>query len=68
MNSSLFKSIMVKNNDTQKELAIFLGISLSNLNEKINGKKASFRQNEILAIKQRYALTADDVDNVFFAC
>lgn len=67
MNPSLFKSYIVRNNDSQARLAEALGISLSNLNEKINGKAASFRQNEIMAIKRRYGMSADEVDRVFFA-
>lgn len=66
MNTSLFKSLMARNNDTQAELAKALGISLSNLNAKINGKAASFRQNEITAITKRYGLTADVIMEVFF--
>lgn len=67
MNKKLFKAILVKNGDTQKELAAALGISLSNLNAKINSTGASFRQTEILAIKTRYHMTADEVDAIFFA-
>ena len=67
MNSALLKSYMVKFKDTQQDLADFLGISLSNLNAKVNGNGSDFRQNEIRAIKERYALTAADVDEIFFA-
>lgn len=67
MNSALLKSHMVKNGDTQTALAEALGISLSNLNAKINGNGTDFRQSEIDAIKRRYHLTADDVDAIFFA-
>lgn len=67
MNAALLKSIIVKNNDTQERLAKYLGISLSNLNAKINGKTASFRQSEISAIKNRYSLAAEEVDSIFFA-
>ena len=67
MNSALLKSIMVKNGDNQAVLAEFLGISLSNLNAKINGNGTDFRQNEITAIKDRYHMTAEEVDAVFFA-
>lgn len=66
MNKSLFKSVIVKNNDTQANLAHFLGISLSTLSSKINGS-SSFRQNEISAIKARYNLTPGEVDSIFFA-
>jgi len=66
MNASLMKSYIVKNNDTQKMLAASLGIALTTLNARINGK-SSFRQSEIAAIKSRYNMTADEVDAVFFA-
>ena len=67
MNSALLKSYMVKFKDTQQDLADFLDISLSNLNAKVNGNGSDFRQNEIRAIKERYALTAAEVDEIFFA-
>lgn len=67
MNAKLMKSEIVKHGDTQTDLAKYLGISVSNLNEKIHGKSTSFRQNEISAIKERYNLSADDVDCIFFA-
>lgn len=66
MNSELMKSYIVRNGDNQSKLSDALGISLSNLNAKINGKSASFRQNEIIAIKDRYGLTAEEVDSIFF--
>lgn len=66
MNTNRLKAKIVENGDTQTNLATALGISLSNLNDKINGK-ADFRQNEIAAIKSRYQLTADDVDAIFFS-
>lgn len=67
MNKKLLNSFMAKNGDTQERLADALGISLSNLNAKMNSKGASFRQTEIMAIKNRYGLTADDVDGIFFS-
>lgn len=67
MNSRLLKRIIALNDDTQERLADALGISLSNLNAKINGTGASFRQTEIAAIKSRYHMSAKDVDAVFFA-
>lgn len=65
MDSALLKSYIVKNHDTQAMLATALGISASNLNEKINGK-ADFRQNEIGVIKNRYNLSAKEIDAIFF--
>lgn len=67
MNSNLLKSIIKLHRDTQEKLSEALGISLSNLNDKINGKKASFRQTEIMAIKERYNLTAKEIEEIFFA-
>lgn len=67
MNKELLKAFLIKNGDTQQKLAAALGISLSNLNAKINSTGTSFRQNEIIAIKRRYHMTAEEVDAVFFA-
>lgn len=66
MNTSLLKSYIVRHNDTQTSLAKYLGISLSTLNAKINGS-VDFRQNEIMAIKKCYDLSASEVDRIFFA-
>ena len=65
MNTQLLKSKMVEFGDTQAQLAQAIGISASNLNDKINGK-VSFRQSDIAAIRNRYHLSADDVDLIFF--
>ena len=65
MNSDLLKGKIREFGDTQGRLAVVLGISKSNLSDKINGK-SSFRQNEIFLIKERYSLTANDVDRIFF--
>lgn len=67
MNKSLFRSFMVKFGDTQETLANAMGISLSRLNAKINSNGAEFTQSEILFIKQRYKLSASNVDAIFFA-
>ncbi len=66
MNSQLLKSKMVEFGDTQADLAAAIGISASNLNDKINGK-VSFRQSDIAAIRRRYHLTAEEVDLIFFS-
>lgn len=65
MNKQLLKAKMAEYGDTQAQLAAAIGISASNLNEKINGK-VSFRQNEIAAIRRRYDLSAQEVDLIFF--
>ena len=65
MNEKELKAKIVAFGDTQARLADAIGISASNLNDKINGK-AQFRQNDIATIKERYHLTAEDVDRIFF--
>ena len=66
MNKQLLKAKIVEHGDTQAQLAAAIGISASNLNDKINGK-VSFRQNEIAAIRNRYNLSAQEVDHIFFS-
>lgn len=66
MNTQLLKSKIIENGETQAQLAQAIGMSASNLNDKINGKVA-FRQNDIAAIRQHYHLSAEDVDLIFFA-
>lgn len=66
MNKQLLKAHIVKNCDTQSELAKALGITLSRLSERINGRGTEFRQSEILLIKNRYNLTDEDVAAIFF--
>ena len=66
MNSKLFRSIMLLNGDTNKTLAEFLNISEASVSNKINEKGTEFRQGEIAAIKEKYNLTAEQVDEIFF--
>ena len=67
-NIQLFKCEMIINLDTQATLADYIGISLATLNDKLHGRRgAGFTQSEIMAIKKRYALTAEDIDAIFFA-
>lgn len=66
MDEKLLRSAMVKHGDTQSDLAEAMGISLSRLNAKINNNGAEFKQTEIMFIKQRYKLTAKEVNEIFF--
>lgn len=66
MNTQLLKSKIIENGETQAQLAQAIGMSASNLNDKINGKVA-FRQNDIAAIRKHYHLSPEDVDLIFFA-
>lgn len=68
LNKNFLISKMKLFGDTQESLAKALGISLTRLNEKINETDgAEFWQHEIVAIKIRYNLTPDEVDQIFFA-
>ena len=67
MNKNLLKSVIVAHGDSLRELADYLGITASTLSKKINEKhKAGFNQPEIMMIKKRYCLSADEVDAIFF--
>lgn len=65
MNKAMMVSKMKLHEDTGNSLAQFLNIAHSTLSLKINGK-ADFTQREITLIKERYNLTADEVDGIFF--
>ena len=65
VNKKLLSSKMALFGDTQQELANALGVSISSLNAKINDK-SMFNADEITKIKERYHLTPDDVDLIFF--
>lgn len=67
MNKKKFLSIMALYGDTQSTLAEAIGISLSAINYKINEKGSSFTQPEILKIKHRYKLSAEEIDEIFFS-
>ena len=66
MNAKLFRSIMVLNNDTNKSLAEFLNLSEQTVCNKINENGTEFKQGEIVKIKKRYNLTAEQVMAIFF--
>lgn len=68
MNKNLLRSKMVLFGDTNETLAAALGISAQRLSAKINTTGgAEFTQGEIHAIKARYNLTLQELDDIFFA-
>ena len=68
MNSKLFKAYMTNYGDTLATLAEAMGLSPSRLSQKINeADGASFWQNEIAFIIQRYSLSPDEAFQIFFA-
>ncbi len=66
MNGTLLRSIMVLNEDTNKSLADYLGISEKSVSDKINERGTEFRQGEITAIIRKYSLSDEQVRNIFF--
>ena len=68
MNKRKLNAIMQLYGESQQDLAQFLQMSLSRLNAKINEYRgAQFRQNELAAIQEHYKLTAEEVNEIFFA-
>lgn len=64
----MFVSKMKLFGDTQEILATALGISLSRLNAKINETDgAEFKQSEMRFFRDRWHLTPEEVDQIFFA-
>lgn len=67
MNKQIFESKMKLFGDTNFTLAKAIGISPQSLSSKKNGTNGKeFTQSEILEIKKRYFLTAEETDNIFF--
>lgn len=67
MNKNLLRSIMLLNGDTNVDLADALGVSTQSISDKINERGTEFKQGEIAKIKDRYNLTAEQVESIFFA-
>lgn len=66
MNGLKLRSIMVMHGHTNKDLAELLGISEQSVSNKINERGTEFRQGEIAKIKEKYNLTAEQVEDIFF--
>lgn len=67
MNKEKLRSIIALNGETQNILSIFIGITPQSFSGKINERKgAEFTQSEIKLIKDRYNLTAEEVNEIFF--
>jgi DNA-binding transcriptional regulator YiaG len=58
---------MALHGDTNKDLAELLGITEQSVSAKINESNTEFKQGEIAKIRDRYGLTADQVEAIFFA-
>lgn len=67
MNKNELRSIMVLHGDTIRDLAEYLGKTPQSVSDKINERGTEFKQGEIAAIRDRYNLTAEQVESIFFA-
>ena len=65
MNSREMKAAMKLNDDTQEKLAEALGLPISGINARINGR-TDFRASEICVIRKRYNLSNEETARIFF--
>ena len=65
LNVQLLKSKMTLYNDTQEDLAEYLGMTRNTLLSRLN-EKSYFTNKEIYLIKIRYKLTDEEVILIFF--
>lgn len=62
------EALMKLNGDNGNTLAAYLGMARSTFSAKLNETNgAQFTQGEIMAIKEKYQLTAEQVDSIFFS-
>jgi hypothetical protein len=67
MNARKLKSVMMLHGDSGRSLSDYLGISEATFSTKINRYRgAEFTQREIQAIKDKYSLTPEEIDSIFF--
>lgn len=67
MNANKLRAMMALHGDTGKVLSGVLNITQSRFSAKLTGRGgAQFTQGEIQAIKDRYDLTPEQVDDIFF--
>lgn len=66
MNKTKLKSVMALYGDTNKDLADELGLTEQSVSCKINENGTEFKQGEIKRIKNRYNLSPEEVDAIFF--
>lgn len=68
MNKNELVSKMKKHGDRNEDLAKYIGVSPQRFSAKLNGTGgAEFTQGEIQKVKEKYNLTSEEVDAIFFA-
>lgn len=65
MNKAKLKAVIARNGENQEQLSEAMGMALSALNERINGKR-EFRCSEIEKIVHRYKLSPEEATDIFF--
>ena len=65
MNTNELKAAMKRHDDTQEKLAEALGLQVSGVSERVNGK-VEFRRSEINTIRERYNLSPEETVRIFF--
>lgn len=65
MNKNAFRAVMIYHGDTQRTVADALNISDQTVSDKINGV-SDFKQSEIKTLIERWKLTPEQVDDIFF--
>ena len=66
MNKKALRSVMVLHGDTNRDLADLLGKTEQSISAKMNERGAEFTQGEIVKIRDRYNLTAEQIETIFF--
>lgn len=66
VNKAKLKSIMTLHGDKNKDLAELLGVSEQSISCKLNENGSEFKQGEIAKIKDKYNLSPEEVDAIFF--
>lgn len=66
MNSAMLRSIMVLHGDRVCDLAKLLNRTEQTIYNKLSEDGTEFTQGEIAKIKDRYHLTMEEVDAIFF--
>lgn len=67
LNKPLLESIIKLHGDTGTSLAEYLGMARSTFSTKVNETNgAEFTQGEISKIKEKYLLTPEQIDTIFF--
>lgn len=68
MNGAKLRSVMVLHGDTTTDLAEYLECTPQTIYNKLKENGTEFTRPEIIKIKNRYNLTPEQVDDIFFNC